>query len=84
MISSSPLPLQPPPSTSPPPDIPTFTQADLDYLWPRFATAVHDSLAQPAANTLLSFRTLCARLWPAFIAPILSNQYSPREFSKLM
>ncbi|KAL8730092.1 MAG: hypothetical protein Q9166_004291 [cf. Caloplaca sp. 2 TL-2023] len=84
LISSCPLPLQCPSSTSPPPNAPTFSQADLDYLWPRFATAVHDSLAQPASNSLPSFRTLCARLWPSFIAPVLSNQYSPREFSKLM
>ncbi|KAL8776215.1 MAG: hypothetical protein Q9213_008351, partial [Squamulea squamosa] len=83
LVSSSPLPLESPSSASLP-NIPTFNQADLDYLWPRFATAVHDSLAQPAANTLPSLRTLCARLWPAFIAPILSNKYSPREFSKLM
>ncbi|KAL8773838.1 MAG: hypothetical protein Q9209_001268, partial [Squamulea sp. 1 TL-2023] len=84
LVSSSPLPLESPSSASPPPDLPTFTQADLDYLWPRFVTAVHDSLAQPAANTLPSLRSLCARLWLAFIAPILSNQCSPREFSKLM
>ncbi|KAL8987711.1 MAG: hypothetical protein Q9169_008665 [Polycauliona sp. 2 TL-2023] len=84
LISASPLPLQPPPSASPRPDLPTFTEADLDYLWPRFTAAVHDSLAQPATNTLPSLRTLCARLWPPFIAPILANQYSPREFSKLM
>ncbi|KAI4242466.1 MAG: hypothetical protein L6R40_004020 [Gallowayella cf. fulva] len=84
LISASPLPLQHPINASPPPNGPTFTSADLDYLWPRFTAAVHDSLAQPATNSLPSFRTLCARLWPAFIAPILSNQYSPREFSKLM
>ncbi|KAL8977793.1 MAG: hypothetical protein Q9205_006480, partial [Flavoplaca limonia] len=84
IISSSPLPLEPPLSSTPPSNLPTFTQADLDYLWPRFTTAVHDSLAQPASNTLPSFRTLCARLWPAFIAPILAGHYTPREFSKLM
>ncbi|KAL8847636.1 MAG: hypothetical protein Q9221_007324 [Calogaya cf. arnoldii] len=84
LISSSPLPLEPPPLTSPPPNPPTFTQADFDYLWPRFTTAVHDSLAQPASNTLPSLRILCARLWSPFIAPILANHYSPREFSKLM
>ncbi|KAI4105881.1 MAG: hypothetical protein LQ339_003199 [Xanthoria mediterranea] len=84
LIALSPLPLTPPPSASPPPNLPTFTQEDLDYLWPRFTTAVHDSLAQPASNTLPSLRTLCARLWPPFIAPILANHYTPREFSKLI
>ncbi|KAL8811140.1 MAG: hypothetical protein Q9223_007595, partial [Gallowayella weberi] len=84
LISLSPLPLAPPPATSPPPNTPTFTGADLDYLWPRFASAVHDSLAQSASNSLPSLRTLCAWLWPPFISPILSNHFSPREFSKLM
>ncbi|KAL8709841.1 MAG: hypothetical protein Q9220_005457 [cf. Caloplaca sp. 1 TL-2023] len=76
LIASSPLPLQ---SSSL-----TFHPADFDYLWPRFATAVHDSLSRPASRTLPGLRTLCARLWPLFIAPILEGQYTPREFSKLM
>ncbi|KAL8735729.1 MAG: hypothetical protein Q9181_002712 [Wetmoreana brouardii] len=85
LVSSSPVPLEQPPGTSPPPtNRPSFTPSDLEYLWPRFVTAVHDALAQPAQNSLPSLRTLCARLWPPFIAPILSNQYTPREFSKLM
>ncbi|KAL9007382.1 MAG: hypothetical protein Q9180_009674, partial [Flavoplaca navasiana] len=79
-----PKPLQNSKTLTPPPNLPTFTPADLDYLWPRFTTAVHDSLAQPASNTLPSFRTLCACLWPPFIAPILAGHYTPREFSKLM
>ncbi|KAL9024395.1 MAG: hypothetical protein Q9196_006549 [Gyalolechia fulgens] len=86
LVSSSPLPLEAP-STSystPPTNTPTFSEADLNFLYPRFATAVHDSLAQPASNTLPSLHRLLTRLWPPFIAPILSNQYSPREFSKLM
>ncbi|KAL8682382.1 MAG: hypothetical protein Q9186_001572 [Xanthomendoza sp. 1 TL-2023] len=84
LISSSPLPLTPPPGTSSPTNLPTFTSADLDYLWPRFAAAVYDSLAQSASNSLPSLRTLCTRLWTPFISPILLNHYSPREFSKLM
>lgn len=88
LVSASPLPLQAPTnqsfSSSPPINAPSFPQADLDFLYPRFATAVHDSLAQAASNTLPSFQRLLTRLWPPFIAPILNNQYSPREFSKLM
>ncbi|KAL8685867.1 MAG: hypothetical protein Q9224_005638, partial [Gallowayella concinna] len=84
LISSSPLPLTPPPGTSSPTNLPTFTSADLDYLWPRFAAAVYDSLAQSASNSLPSLRTLCTRLWTPFISPIFLNHYSPREFSKLM
>ncbi|KAI4128452.1 MAG: hypothetical protein LQ338_002725 [Usnochroma carphineum] len=82
LVSSSPiLPLQHPLNT------PTkgISPADVEYLWPRFITAVHDSLAQPAAsNSLPLFRTLCSRLWHPFIAPVLNGQYAPREFSKLM
>ncbi|KAL8924519.1 MAG: hypothetical protein Q9208_003994 [Pyrenodesmia sp. 3 TL-2023] len=88
LVSASPLPLQPPPSETPPPASAnppsSLSQADLDFLWPRFATAVHDSLAQPASNSLPALRTLCSRLWHPFIAPILAHQYTPREFSKLM
>ncbi|KAI4100687.1 MAG: hypothetical protein L6R37_005306 [Teloschistes peruensis] len=79
LVSASPLPLDPPTDSTL-----TFTSSDLSYLYPRFATAVHDSLAQPTRNSLPAFRTLCARIWPSFIAPVLAGHYGPREFSKLM
>ncbi|KAL9589859.1 MAG: hypothetical protein Q9179_007979, partial [Wetmoreana sp. 5 TL-2023] len=85
LSSSSPLPLEHPSRNDPlPTQKPSYFQSDLEYLWPRFVTAVHDSLVQPAQNSLPSLRTLCARLWPHFIAPILAGQYTPREFSKIM
>ncbi|KAL8663162.1 MAG: hypothetical protein Q9202_004094 [Teloschistes flavicans] len=79
LVSASPLPLDPPAGSTL-----QFTPSDLSYLYPRFATAVHDSLAQPTRNSLPAFRTLCTRLWPSFTAPILAGHYGAREFSKLM
>ena len=62
---------------------PSLPVLDDTTLWPRFASAVYDSLG-PAARDLPSFRTACRRLWPPFIEPVLQGHYSPREFSKLM
>ncbi|KAI1343714.1 origin recognition complex subunit Orc5 [Xylariaceae sp. FL0016] len=61
----------------------TSPQETLD-LWTRFAAAVHDSLARPAARTLPSLRAACAALWPRFTAPVLAGTLRARDFSKLL
>ncbi|KAI4157464.1 MAG: hypothetical protein LQ342_008257 [Letrouitia transgressa] len=88
IISSDPLSLPPSSSSLPgysdPPSPLSFSEADTAYLFPRFAASVYDSLVHPASRSLPALRSACARLWPAFTAPILGGTYSPREFSKLM
>ena len=56
---------------------------DPTWLWSRFIAAVFDSLGH-ASRDLLSFRSACEKLWPAFVQPVIDRQYGPREFSKLM
>ena len=63
---------------------PTANSSDSLYVWTRFTSAVYDSLALPTARDLVSFRSLCEHLWPAFIAPIVAGTYGPRDFSKLV
>ncbi|KAL9608465.1 MAG: hypothetical protein Q9167_006716 [Letrouitia subvulpina] len=88
IVSSDPLSLpSSPPSSPKDPNSPSplsFSEADTAYLFPRFAASVYDSLIHTASRSLPALRSACARLWPAFIAPVLDGTYSPREFSKLM
>ncbi|KAL9020085.1 MAG: hypothetical protein Q9185_002699 [Variospora sp. 1 TL-2023] len=73
LVSASPLPL------------PSCDPISLSTLWTRFATLTHDTLLRPACTpTLPALVTLCARLWPAFTAPVLSGAYTAQEFPKLL
>ena len=57
---------------------------DSTWLWTHFTAAVWDSLGQSYARDLVSFRSICTKLWPPFVQPILDGHYGAREFSKLM
>ncbi|KAL9601657.1 MAG: hypothetical protein Q9219_002377 [cf. Caloplaca sp. 3 TL-2023] len=70
--------------TTSPPSTPPLSPSDLSFLYPRFAAAVHDALAQPTSNSLPHLTLLLQRLWPPFVAPVLKNEYTAREPSKLM
>ncbi|MCJ1224201.1 hypothetical protein MMC12_000845 [Toensbergia leucococca] len=63
---------------------PSETDEDSAWLWSRFCGAVWDSLGKGTARDLLSFRTVCERLWKPFIQPVLDGTYGTRDFSKLM
>ncbi|TVY51572.1 Origin recognition complex subunit, partial [Lachnellula suecica] len=52
--------------------------------WSRFTSAVYDSLSKHSGRDIISFRTVCLRLWPRFIKPILDNQLSSTPFSRLL
>ncbi|GAP92880.1 putative origin recognition complex subunit 5 [Rosellinia necatrix] len=71
-------------SRTPPPSLPNTTQQETTDLWARFAAAVHDALARPAARTLPRLRRSCGALWPRFTAPVASGTHRAREFSKLL
>lgn len=89
IIGRVPLPIFPPPASSassgddasPPPK---NDEAESLWLWTRFASAVWDSLAKGAARDIVSFRSLCERLWPPFVQPIRDGHYGTRDFSKLL
>ena len=46
--------------------------------------AVWDALGKAAARDLVGMRRLCARLWPAFVAPVRAGELGAREFARLM
>ncbi|KAI0398929.1 origin recognition complex subunit Orc5 [Xylaria palmicola] len=71
-------------SRAPPPSLPNTTREETTDLWARFAAAVHDALARPAARTLPRLRQACAALWPRFTAPVAAGTHRAREFSRLL
>ncbi|KAI1805695.1 origin recognition complex subunit 5 C-terminus-domain-containing protein [Daldinia bambusicola] len=73
------------PPYGPPPSLPNTTPQETADLWARFAAAVHDALAKPAASrSLPGLARACAALWPRFTAPVAAGTHRAREFTKLL
>ncbi|KAH7370879.1 origin recognition complex subunit 5 C-terminus-domain-containing protein [Rhexocercosporidium sp. MPI-PUGE-AT-0058] len=66
--------------TTPTPELPKETKE----VWSRYCSAVWDSLSKHSGRDILSFRSVCLRLWPRFIKPILDGSLNPSPFSKLL
>lgn len=71
-------------STQVPEPIVNTTENETRELWPRFCGAVHDALIRSASRTLPSFSIACQKLWPPFTAPIVSGNYTTKDFSRLL
>lgn len=69
--------------TEPTPSLPKETK-ETKETWSRYCSAVWDSLSKHAGRDLLSFRSVCLRLWPRFIKPILDGTLNPTPFTKLL
>lgn len=52
--------------------------------WIRFCTSVWDSLAKHSGRDFVSLRSVCLRLWPRFVRPILDGSLDPIPFSRVM
>lgn len=52
----------------------------VSILYPQFVATVYDSLVGPTAGTIPQFRSICERLWPKFVAPILKHEKPPGGF----
>lgn len=46
-------------------------------LYPHFVSTVYDSLVGPTMSTIPVFRSICDKLWPQFVAPILKGETAP-------
>ena len=46
-------------------------------LYPQFVSTVYDSLVGPTAGTIPTFRSICAKLWPEFVGPIVNGETPP-------
>ncbi|PVH80902.1 hypothetical protein DL98DRAFT_654352 [Cadophora sp. DSE1049] len=66
--------------TTPTPELPKETKET----WSRYCSAVWDSLSKHSGRDILSFRSVCLRLWPRFIKPILDGSLNPSPFSRLL
>ncbi|KAH8691131.1 hypothetical protein BGW36DRAFT_400483 [Talaromyces proteolyticus] len=42
-------------------------------IYPQFVSTVYDSLVGPTVGTIPSFRSICERLWPRFVQPVLTE-----------
>lgn len=69
--------------TEPSPVLPQGTKETKD-VWTRYSSAIWDSLSKHSGRDMLSFRSVCLRLWPRFIRPILDGTLNPSPFSRLM
>jgi origin recognition complex subunit 5 len=69
--------------TDPTPQLPGGGKETKD-IWNRFGSAVWDSLSKHFGRDIISFRLLCLRLWPKFVAPVLDGSQTATPFSKLL
>ena len=67
-----------------PPNRRLETEEDNPWLWTRFSAAVWDSLGKTAARDVVTFRSVCIKLWEPFVAHVRDGSYGTRDFSRLM
>ncbi|PYH99964.1 hypothetical protein BO71DRAFT_312972 [Aspergillus ellipticus CBS 707.79] len=58
-------------------------------LYPYFVSAVYDSLVGPTASSIPTFKSICDKIWPQFVAPITNGDMPPGgsdewDFSRLL
>ncbi|KKA22193.1 Origin recognition complex subunit Orc5 [Rasamsonia emersonii CBS 393.64] len=60
-----------------PPAVDGLSPETASKLYPQFVSTVYDSLVGPTAGTIPSFRSICERLWPRFVEPVVNNETPP-------
>jgi origin recognition complex subunit 5 len=60
-------------TASDPPAVDNISEELISRLYPQFVVTVYDSLIGPTAGTITSFRAICEKLWPKFLAPVLDG-----------
>lgn len=79
-------------SAGPPPAIEGIPDDinDITYsnIYTQFVATVYDSLVGPTAGTIPSFKSICERLWPRFVQPMIVNntqgQNESWDFTRLL
>jgi origin recognition complex subunit 5 len=46
-------------------------------VYPQFVSTIFDSLVGPTASSIPVFRSICDKLWPQFVAPIVNGETPP-------
>ncbi|KAL4802753.1 hypothetical protein BDV18DRAFT_154086 [Aspergillus unguis] len=72
-----------------PPALPGLPMTTSWQLYPYFVAAVYDSLVGPTASSIPAFRSICEKLWPQFVSPIIQGEVPPGgadewDFSRLL
>lgn len=60
-------------TASDPPHVDGLSRDLAAKFYPQFVSTVYDSLVGPTAGTMPSFQSLCERLWPRFIRPVVDE-----------
>ncbi|KAJ5887565.1 Origin recognition complex subunit 5 [Penicillium taxi] len=66
--------------------IPTETSS---RIYPHFVATVYETLVGPTAGSIPNFRSICDRLWPLFVAPVVQGEAPPSgntewDFTRLL
>ncbi len=46
-------------------------------VYPHFVATIYDTLVGPTAGSIPTFRSICHRLWPVFVAPMVQGEAPP-------
>ncbi|KAJ5716847.1 hypothetical protein N7488_002493 [Penicillium malachiteum] len=63
--------------SSPIPNIEGVPTGTISRIYPHFVATIYDTLVGPTAGSIPSFRSICDRLWPQFIAPLVQGETPP-------
>lgn len=58
-------------------------------IYPHFVATIYDTLVGPTAGSVPVFKSICERLWPRFVAPVIQGEVLPGggtewDFSRLL
>lgn len=48
-------------------------------VYPHFVSTIYDTLVGPTAGSIPVFRSICERLWPRFVAPVVTGEAPPGD-----
>lgn len=71
------------------PSVPGVNMEVSSRIYPQFVSTVFDSLVGPTASSIPVFRSICDKLWPQFMAPVVNGEMLPGgsrewDFSRLL
>jgi len=57
---------------------------ETESVWNKFCDSTWDALSKHSGSDLVSMRSVCLRLWPKFVRPILDGTHSGTEYHKVL
>lgn len=74
---------------SPVPVVPGLPDKIPTQTYPHFVATIYDTLVGPTSGSIPTFKSICERLWPQFVAPIIQGEIPPGgntewDFSRLL